>query len=227
MSVKVLYVEDEPSLAQIVSESLSSRGFNIIVAKDGQEGIELINKQSFDIAVLDIMLPKLDGYSLAKSIIQVHPKMPIIFLSAKTQTEDVIKGFHVGAKDYMRKPFSMEELIVRMNNLLDRSSSSENDEEEYELGRYSFYPRKYELYQEGLKIDLSERESRILTMLCQHLNSTVQRKKILLEIWGDDSYYNSRNLDVYINKLRKILGQDQSLEIMTLKGVGYIFKTNS
>ncbi|MEE9372894.1 MAG: response regulator transcription factor [Saprospiraceae bacterium] len=224
MITKVLYVEDEPSLAQIVSESLVSRGFDVKVATDGLLALDIILKETFDICVLDIMLPNIDGYSLAEKIVEKHPHTPIIFLTAKTQPRDVIKGFDSGGRDYLRKPFSMEELIVRIKNLLSHSSPQPTEPRQYQLGSWIYYPSSYELSRNSITHPLSERESRILHMLCKHSNDTCSRKDILMEIWGDDSFYNSRNLDVYINKLRKLFSTEKSIEIMTLKGVGYIFK---
>lgn len=224
MPTRILYVEDEPSLAQIVSESLRSRDFDVTIARDGLEAIGLFKKETFDICVLDIMLPKMDGYSVAEQIIQENSQMPIIFVTAKTQTKDVIRGFEVGGRDYIRKPFSMEELIVRVNNLLQHGKSASEDPEKYTLGLFEFIPKRYELIRDINVISLSERESSLLTLLAAHQNDTCDRRMILKKIWGDDNYYNSRNLDVYINKLRKLLAPDPSLEIVTLKGVGYVFK---
>ena len=224
MNIKVLYVEDEPSLAQIVSESLESRGYDVVVAQDGKSAYDLFNKDHFDICVLDIMLPFMDGYSLAQKIIEDKPNMPIIFLTAKTQTKDVLKGFEVGGRDYLRKPFSMEELIARINNLIKTSSSASSSTEKYKLSDWTFYPERYEMIKNNTTHELSERESRVLHMLCKYLNTTCHRKDILINVWGDDSFYHSRNLDVYINKLRKFFKEDDGIDIMTLKGVGYVFK---
>ncbi len=224
MSINVLYVEDEPALAQIVSESLQTRGYDVEVATDGQSAFDTFKQGAFDICVLDIMLPKMDGYQLAALIKEIDPIIPIIFLTAKTQTKDVIKGFEVGGRDYLRKAFSMEELIVRINNLIQSSPIQKENVDRFDLGKWTFYPSKYEIIYNDSSMDLSERESRVLHLLCQHMNSTCPRKEILMNVWGDDSFYHSRNLDVYINKLRKRFKEDYSIEIMTLKGVGYVFK---
>ena len=224
MNITVLYVEDEPSLAQIVSESLESRGYDVVVAQDGESAYHLFGRNEYDVCVLDIMLPLMDGYTLAQKIIEDKPNIPIIFLTAKTQTKDVLKGFEVGGRDYLRKPFSMEELIVRINNLLKTSDSTPSSAKEYQLSDWTFYPERYEMIKNDTTHELSERESRVLHMLCKHLNATCHRKDILIDVWGDDSFYHSRNLDVYINKLRKLFKEDDGIDIMTLKGVGYVFK---
>ena len=230
-SIKVLYAEDELSLARIVTESLESRGFDVVHVKDGRDGLASLANVQPDICVLDIMMPVMDGYNLAKQVRLQNPSTPIIFLTAKTQTKDVLKGFDSGGDDYMRKPFSVEELIVRIENLVTRKRNSNNtpassSEEIFQLGGYIFDPVKQELLTHKHKIRLSFRESNLLYILCQHSNRTCERKKILDIIWGDDSYYNSRNLDVYINKLRKLFRDNKTIEIRTLKGVGYLFITS-
>ena len=222
-----MYVEDEPALARIVSETLSARGFDVQLAITGKQAIGLATSQSFDICVLDIMLPELDGYSVAKQLKQISNDLPIIFLSAKSQTKDVIKGFEVGGHDYLRKPFSMEELVVRIQNLIDLHKSGGQTRRIFQFGIFVFDPDRYELKYEDRVIQLSEREASILGILLEHKNKTCPRKTILIKTWGDDSYYNSRNLDVYVNKLRKLLSPDHSISIVTLKSVGYLFKVDS
>jgi DNA-binding response OmpR family regulator len=177
-----------------------------------------------DICVLDIMLPNQDGYSIAKSIRQQNSSVPIIFVTAKTQTEDLLKGFEVGGNDYLRKPFSMEELIVRVNNLLQLTQRIANStKENYRLGQFEFIPQRYELRKGNLTKKLSAREAMLLQVLCENKNAVVSRKELLLKVWGDDSFFNSRNMDVYITKLRDYLKEDPSIEIITIKGVGYHF----
>lgn len=227
---KILYVEDEPFLGKIVKESLESRGFEVGMVADGREVVEEFKKFQPIICVLDIMLPHRDGYALAQDIRQLNPEMPIIFLTAKTQTEDVLKGFQSGGNDYIRKPFSMEELIVRIQNLLQltqqKVTTTVAPNGHIELGQYTFYPHRYELHHaDGLR-KLSHRETELLSILAENLNFTVSRRDILLRVWGDDSFFNSRNLDVYITRLRDYLRADTALEILTLKGVGYLFKSH-
>ncbi|HTJ50691.1 MAG TPA: response regulator transcription factor [Cyclobacteriaceae bacterium] len=225
--IKILYVEDEPFLGRIVKESLEGRDYEVHMVTDGNEVINKFKTTKPDICVLDIMLPHVDGYSLGKNIRQLSPTTPIIFVTAKTQTEDVIKGFEVGGNDYLRKPFSMEELIVRINNLLQLSKkSSSNGQESIIIGKFEFSPNRYELKNGELVRKLSHKEAILLQILCENKNMTANRKDILLRVWGDDSFFNSRNLDVYITKLRDFLKDDPAIEIITIKGVGYHFSIN-
>lgn len=224
--IKILYVEDEPFLGKIVKESLESREFEVTMVTDGQQAQHVFEHIKPDICVLDVMLPSKDGYSIAKDIRQVNPDIPIIFVTAKNLTEDVLKGFEVGGNDYLRKPFSMEELIVRVTNLLTLSQKSNKAlPENVILGKYEFSPLRYELKKDGAVKKLSHREASLLQILVENRNSTVQRKDILMKLWGDDSFFNSRNLDVYITKLRDFLKEDPAIEIITIKGIGYHFVT--
>jgi DNA-binding response OmpR family regulator len=222
--IKILYVEDEPFLGRIVKESLESRDYEVVMITDGKMAQSAFEKNRPDICVLDIMLPTKDGYTIAKDIRKVNPGTPIIFVTAKNQTEDVLKGFEVGGNDYLRKPFSMEELIVRVNNLLQLSQrTTKGLPEIIVMGKYEFNPMRYELKIASTVKKLSHREASLLQILAENKNSTIQRKDILMKLWGDDSFFNSRNLDVYITKLRDYLKDDASIEIITIKGVGYHF----
>ncbi|HET9054113.1 MAG TPA: response regulator transcription factor [Cyclobacteriaceae bacterium] len=224
--IKILYVEDEPFLGRIVKESLESRDFDVIMVTDGQQAQNVFERDKPDICVLDVMLPSKDGYAIATDIRKVNPHVPIIFVTAKNQTEDVLKGFDVGGNDYLRKPFSMEELIVRITNLLNLSQKAGKAlPENVVLGKYVFSPLRYELKFGDTVRKLSYREASLLQMLTENRNTTVQRKDILLKLWGDDSFFNSRNLDVYITKLRDLLKDDPNIEIITIKGIGYHFVT--
>lgn len=225
MKIKILYVEDEPFLGRIVKESLESREFDVTMLADGKSVSKTVEQVKPDICILDIMLPFKDGYSVAKEIRQSNPGTPIIFVTAKVQTEDVLKGFESGGNDYIRKPFSMEELIVRVQNLLQLTQQQKNipQAEIIRLGQYEFNPSRYELKREQSVRKLSHREANLLTMLAENRNGTTQRKDILMKIWGDDSFFNSRNLDVYVTKLRDYFKEDPSIEIITIKGVGYHF----
>ena len=225
---KILYVEDEPFLGRIVKESLESRNFDVCMATDGKQAVVQFREIHPDICVLDIMLPQKDGYSIAKEIREVNPTVPIIFVTAKTQTEDLLKGFESGGNDYLRKPFSMEELIARVNNLLSLTRQRGHTAKEViTLGKYEFLISRYELKINNMVKKLSHREASLLKILCDHRNTTVGRKKILMNLWGDDSFFNSRNLDVYITKLRDYLKEDASVQIITIKGVGYHFTTGN
>jgi len=221
---KVLYVEDEPFLGRIVKDSLEVRDFDVHMVADGNEVMAVFEAINPHICVLDIMLPHKDGYSLAQNIRQLNPTLPIIFVTAKTQTEDLLKGFEVGGNDYLRKPFSMEELIVRIHNLLHISQRSTSAVKEcIAVGSFEFAPQRYELRKEGKVRKLSHREAMLIQILSENKNTIVNRKDILMRIWGDDSFFNSRNLDVYITKLRDYFKEDASIEIITIKGVGYHF----
>src|SRR5271154_6992621 len=222
--IKILYVEDEPFLGKIVKESLESRDFEVRMVTDGKEVQELFDEMKPDICVLDIMLPNKDGYAIAKNIRKGSPATPIIFVTAKTQTDDVLKGFDAGGNDYLRKPFSMEELIARVNNLLQLARRPvPSPQEIISFGQFEFVPGRYELRRKDNIRKLSNREALLLQILCANQNSTVTRKDVLMHVWGDDSFFNSRNLDVYITKLRDYLKADSSIEIITIKGVGYHF----
>lgn len=228
MATKVLYVEDELFLGKIVQESLESRGFEVVMIDDGAKVMASFDSFLPDICLLDVMLPNRNGYELGADIRQRFPTLPIIFLTAKTQTKDVLKGFTSGGNDYIRKPFSMEELIARIHNLLNLSGQNpaETSDEQngvVHLGKYEFDLRKYELRLQAQIRKLSHREAELLKILADHRNFTVERKEIMLQIWGDDSFFNSRNLDVYITRLRDYLREDERVQIITLKGVGYQF----
>lgn len=224
--IKVLYVEDEPFLGKIVKESLESRDFEVQMEMDGQKVLPSFKRFKPDICVLDVMIPKKDGFTVGKEIRSLNPSIPIIFLTAKNQTEDVLKGFQSGGNDYLKKPFSMEELIIRMQNLLQLVKGNPNrtlHAQKVEIGRYVFLPQKFELRINDKVKKLSHREAELLKILLEHRNFTVKRKEILQRVWGDDSFFNSRNLDVYITKLRDYLKEDSAVEIITLKGIGYHF----
>lgn len=221
---KILYLEDEPFLGQIVKESLESRDFEVHMVTDGKNAIHVFSAVKPDACILDVMVPSQDGYSIAKAIRRLNQYVPIIFVTAKSQTEDVLKGFEFGGNDYIRKPFSMEELIARVNNLVSISSGrSSRNNEIVIIGKYEFNPLRFELRDGASLKKLSHRESTLLQMLIGSKNTTLLRKEILLKLWGDDSFFNSRNLDVYITKLRDYLKEDASIEIITIKGVGYQF----
>jgi DNA-binding response OmpR family regulator len=224
MKTKILYVEDEPFLGRIVKESLESREFEVTMLTDGKDVASAFRKLNPDICVLDIMLPVKDGYTIAKDIRQINPAVPIIFVTAKIQTDDVLKGFESGGNDYIRKPFSMEELIVRVNNLLQITRQQKPTPTDiFQIGRYEFNPSRYELKFDNHVRKLSSREASLLLILLENRNGTTNRKDILMKVWGDDSFFNSRNLDVYITKLRDFLKEDPTIEIITIKGVGYHF----
>lgn len=225
MAVKILYVEDELFLGKIVRETLESRGYEVIMESDGAKATDQFKKSKPDICVLDIMLPNKDGFTIADEIRELNEEVPIIFLTAKVQTEDVVKGFSMGGNDYIRKPFSMEELIARIQNLL--RSKSENpvkiQGDNVQMGNYHFQLNRQVLNNGKEDRKLSYRESELLKLLYENRDKIIDRKDILNLLWGNDSFFNSRNLDVYITKLRSYLKEDPTLEIITIKGIGYRF----
>ncbi|MEO6453883.1 MAG: response regulator transcription factor [Ginsengibacter sp.] len=225
MSTKIFYVEDELFLARIVKESLESRGFEVIMENNGSKAISAFRKSCADVCVLDIMLPGTDGFAIADEIRSLYKHIPIIFLSAKTETNDVIKGFSSGGNDYMRKPFSMEELIIRIQNLLKGSGPHPKkiSEDTIKLGTYIFRVNRQILQKGEHEKKLSFRESELLKILYEYRDNIIHRKDILMLLWGNDSFFNSRSLDVYITKLRSYLKDDPDLEIITIKGIGYRF----
>ncbi len=225
MSTSILYVEDELFLGKIVKESLESRGFTVTMEDDGRNVLRRFEEMQPDICVLDVMLPYRNGFELAQDIRKVNAAVPIIFLTAKTQTDDVVTGFKLGANDYIRKPFSIEELIVRIENAL-RTTTPETTAitgDSIELKKYRFFINKQVLQYQQQERKLSYREAELLKYLYQNRNTLIDRRDLLNHIWGNDSFFNSRNLDVYITKLRGYLKEDASLEILTIKGVGYRF----
>lgn len=225
-AVKILYVEDELFLGKIVKESLESRSYEVLMEADGNKTFSLFAQHRPDICVLDVMLPNKDGFTIAEEIRQVDQDVPIIFLTAKTQTEDLVKGFRTGGNDYIRKPFSMEELIVRIENAL-RYRNGENKPEDkkdvVKIGKYTFHMNHQVLRNNGDERKLSFRESELLKVLYENRDKIVDRRDILNLLWGNDNFFNSRNLDVYITKLRSYLKGDSALEIITIKGIGYRF----
>lgn len=225
-NIKLLYVEDEPFLGKIVRESLESRSFEVCMVADGDKVMAVFEQFQPDICVLDVMLPNRDGFSLAEEIRRKKSDLPIVFVTAKNQTEDVLQGFSAGGNDYLRKPFSMEELIARLHNLLALTrgkTAAANPNDAVVIGKFEFFPLKYELRMGDSVRKLSAREADLLKILLESRNFTVARKDILIKVWGDDNFFNSRNLDVYITKLRDYLSADPAIEIITIKGVGYHF----
>jgi DNA-binding response OmpR family regulator len=222
----VLYAEDEMFLGKIVKESLESRGFTVIMESDGEKVFPLYQQTNPDICVLDIMMPNKDGFAVAGEIRSVNREIPILFLTAKVQTEDVLKGFNTGGNDYIRKPFSMEELIVRINNLLQLSGSAVNapsDNSNLRIGKLTFNLPRQVLSGGSEDRKLSFRETELLRYLFEHRNTIIDRRDLLKQLWGNDNFFNSRNLDVYVTRLRSFLKDDPSLEILTIKGIGYRF----
>ena len=219
-AVHILLAEDEPSLGQIVKESLESKSFRVSLCKDGEEALKCFERETPDILVLDVMMPKKDGFTLAKEIRKHNLKVPIIFLTAKSQSKDVVEGFQMGGNDYLKKPFSMEELIVRIENLL--KSVQEVTDTKMTIGGYHFDYKKQELiFKEDKPSSLTHREAELLFHLYQHRNQVLDRSVILKKLWGDDDFFNARSMDVFITKLRKKLKKDSEVQILNVRGFGY------
>lgn len=217
---EILLAEDEPSLGQIIKESLETRNFVVHLAQNGEEAYELYKKQSPKLLVLDVMMPKKDGFTLAKQIRMENEAIPIIFLTAKSQTQDVVEGFTIGGNDYLKKPFSMEELIVRINNLLHRTNLQKSTEI-ITIGSYTFdFPKQLLSYNEE-NVQLTHREAHLLFHLVKNKNQVLDRSMILKKLWGDDDFFNGRSMDVFITKLRKKLKYDESVQIINVRGYGY------
>ncbi len=223
---KVLLIEDEWQLGQIVKDSLEMRGFEMLYAADGKEGLRLYQEHQPDVVVLDIMMPNMDGFTVTTEIRKLDKTTPIIFLTAKSQTTDVVKGFELGGNDYLKKPFSMDELIVRIKALLERfknaagaAPAASNDS--ITIGQYHFNYTKQTLTRNNQTAFLSHREAEILRRLSENLNQVMERKTVLMDLWGDDSFFNARSMDVFITKLRRYLKDDPRVQIVNIRGVGY------
>lgn len=216
----ILLAEDEPALGQIIKESLETRDFNVLLCENGNIAFETYKKQRPKILVLDVMMPKKDGFTLAKEIRAIDDRIPIIFLTAKSQTKDVVEGFNIGGNDYLKKPFSMEELIVRINNLLNRTQV-QKIADIIKVGRYTFdFPRQI-LHFNSTEQQLTHREAHLLFHLVQNKNKVLDRSLILNKLWGTDDFFTARSMDVFITKLRKKLKQDDSIQIINVRGFGY------
>ena len=222
--IKILIVEDEKMLAEILSDTLSDRNFDVHLAYDGIHALEAIKKDPFDVIVSDVMMPNLDGYSLAKKLRNEGCNTPILFLTALSATEDVVKGFETGGNDFLKKPFAIDELIVRVKALAGRAEVMDAQETSYVIGEYEFNPSSKELTIRGEQTTLAAREAAVLVRLCRKRGRVVEASELLKELWGDDNYFNLRSLNVYITRLRNHLKADPTVEIESVRGVGYLLK---
>lgn len=222
--IKILIVEDEKMLAEILSDTLSDRNFDVHLAYDGIHALEVIKKEPFDVIVSDVMMPNLDGYSLAKKLRNEGCNTPILFLTALSATEDVVKGFETGGNDFLKKPFAIDELIVRVKALAGRAEVMDAQETSYVIGEYEFNPSSKELTIRGEQTTLAAREAAVLVRLCRKRGRVVEASELLKELWGDDNYFNLRSLNVYITRLRNHLKADPTVEIESVRGVGYLLK---
>jgi two-component system, OmpR family, response regulator len=225
----VLLCEDDPNLGALLRDFLTAKGFDTELATDGQEGLKLFRRNSHDFLILDVMMPVKDGFTLAEEIRHDDKHTPILFLTAKSMKEDTLEGFKVGADDYMTKPFSMEELLVRMNAILRRTSAlpvGEDDAVEFNISTYKFDYNKQKPIHTKEEIKLTTKENELLYLLCKNKNGVMERSFALKSIWGDDNYFNGRSMDVYIAKLRKHLRHDPSVEIINIHGRGFKLLAN-
>ncbi|MDW8852275.1 response regulator transcription factor [Flavobacterium sp. MMLR14_040] len=222
---KILYTEDDETLAFLTKDNLEQNNYDVVHCCDGKSGLEAFKKEDFDICILDIMLPKMDGFELATEIRKSNTDIPIIFLSAKTLKEDRIKGLRLGADDYLVKPFSIEELLLKIEIFLKRSQKNNNAESIlYTIGKYQFDFTNFFLFNEEEKIGLTQREAELLKLFYNNKNMVLKREKILSALWGNDDYFTGRSLDVFISRLRKILINEEGIAIENIHGVGFRFK---
>ena len=221
--IKILLVEDDPNLGGLIKEFLIVKDYDVVLAADGEEGIKKFISNNFEICILDIMLPKMDGFTLAQEIRSVSKRIPIIFLTAKSQIEDKIEGFKVGGDDYITKPFSMEELLYRISAILKRINGipKELRIEEVALGRYTYNFSKRTLTHSDKTVKLTSKENQLLNLLVIKNNEIVLRTEALVKIWKSDNYFNSRSMDVYVTKLRNHLKEDETIEILNVHGEGF------
>ncbi len=220
--LKILLCEDDENLGMLLREYLQAKGFTTELCADGEMGYKAFLKTKFDICVLDVMMPKKDGFTLAKEIRNSNQEIPIIFLTAKTLKEDILEGFKIGADDYITKPFSMEELVFRIEAIIRRTKGKKNKESTvYRIGQFTFDTQKQLLCLGDEQRKLTTKENELLALLCSHANEILQRDFALKTIWIDDNYFNARSMDVYITKLRKHLKDDPQIEIINIHGKGY------
>ena len=220
--MRILLCEDDENLGMLLREYLQAKGYETELFADGEAGYRGFVRGRYDICVLDVMMPKKDGFTLAQEIKQADKDMPIVFLTAKTLKEDVFEGFKLGADDYITKPFSMEELTLRIEAILRRVQGKRRTENAiFKIGSYTYDPHKQTLQRGEEKTKLTTKESELLTLLYQHANDILQREYALKSIWIDDNYLNARSMDVYITKLRKHLRDDEDVEILNVHGKGY------
>lgn len=220
----ILFAEDEAVLGQLVKDALEREAdFRVTWVRDGETALRRFKELMPDICILDVMMPLLDGFAVAKRMRVIDEHLPIIFLTARSQTADVVKGFESGGNDYLKKPFSVEELVVRVRALLKRSiqQPAAAIQDVYRIGQYEFSPAAQVLKSPQIKYNLSSRETKLLHELVLHKNNLMNRKAVLLRLWGDDNIFNTRNMDVYIAKLRKYFADDPSISIVNIRGYGY------
>ncbi|MBL4593739.1 MAG: response regulator transcription factor [Flavobacteriales bacterium] len=229
--IHILLAEDDSNLGFVVQDNLKSNGYKVTLCPDGETALRTFANDHFDLCILDVMMPKKDGFEVAKTIRDVNKEVPIVFLTAKTMQEDKVKGFMLGADDYITKPFDFQEFILRIESILRRTKVLTQKEEEvvgnYKIGSYDFDIKNQVLIHPSEEKRLTKKETRILSFLCEHLNDIAPRELILKNIWGTDDYFSGRSMDVFISKLRKYLSKDESIQISNIHGVGFKLEVKS
>lgn len=218
---KILLTEDDENLGMLLREYLIAKGYETDLMPDGEAGYEAFMSKKYDVCIFDVMMPKKDGFTLAKEIRMVNTEVPIIFLTAKSMKEDIFQGFKIGADDYLTKPFSMEELLFRIEAILRRIKGTLASQDVFQIGKFKFDTQKQQLSDGDQVVKLTTKESELLKLLCNNANKVLERNFALKTIWVDDNYFNARSMDVYITKLRKHLKDDTSVEILNVHGKGY------
>lgn len=223
MKIKILLVEDDTNLGFVISDQLKADGYNVTLCTDGAEGFKRFNEEKFHLCIFDVMMPKKDGFSLARDVRKINNEIPILFLTAKSMTEDKVEGFKAGGDDYLTKPFSVEEMQLRISALLKRVNIVVEKEEEsnIQIGEYMFDTLNFQLKHPKFEKTLTKKEAQILKILCKCKNQVVTRDVVLNAVWGQDDYFVGRSLDVFITKLRKYFKEDESIQISNIHGVGF------
>jgi len=221
-NTRILVVEDDPNLGELLTNFMNAKGYDTERAHDGEEGLQMHRSQPYDFLILDVMMPKMDGFTMAKQVRQTDTNTPILFLTAKGMKEDKLEAFDIGADDYMTKPFTMEELLARVKAILNRVKPTTAKElKEFKFKPFEFNSLTQELNIKGKVTKLTTKESQLFTLLCRHANDVLDRQEALINVWGDDSYFNGRSMDVYITKLRKHLKTAKDVEIKNIHGKGF------
>jgi len=220
--IKILLTEDDVDLGNILAQYLEMQGYDVVLARDGEEGWKKFIATNFDLCILDVMMPIKDGFELAKQISSKSPETPFIFLTARGLKEDRIKGLKLGADDYICKPFEVDELVLRIQNILKRTGFQ--DIEKHELGQFSFIYSELLLKGPDKELTLTVKEAKLLKYFLEHQNKLIKREDILVELWGENDYFLGRSMDVFISRLRKFLHSESSINIETVRGAGFIFR---
>lgn len=229
-NAQILLVEDDPGLGFVIQDILRNKGYTVHLSRDGKEGLMQFNKNNYHLCLLDVMLPKKDGFELARDIRKIDPEVPIIFLTAKSMVADKVEGLKTGADDYITKPFSNEELILRIEAVLKRYKKdvvNDLNVSAFKIGTFTFHPDNLQLIRGENKMSLTKKEAGVLKILCEHKNKVIERELITNLVWGDDSYFVGRSLDVFITRLRKMLADDPNVQIVNIHGVGFRLEANS